>query len=474
MNWLQFLLPEIALVTSAVLVMTLGIAKPGARGMATATTLLGMVLAFALLLGFPAEGTWFGGILAGDALSRLFRAAILCLAVVSALFAHDSFPKKHYAESLALILFSATGMLLLVGTEDLLMIFLALELTGIPLYILAAFDKDRRTSAEAGLKFFLVGSIAAGFLLYGMSLVYGVAGSTNLGVISRAETDPLLLAGIVLVLGGFAFKIAAVPFHLWAPDVYEGAPTAAAALVASGSKVAGVFVLAKLLYGGFAAWAGGAAHMAAGWMPLLALIATASILLGNLAALAQRNVKRLLAYSAIAHGGYLLIGLAAGQQGITPTLFYVVLYALTAAGAFGAILLVEKRRGCSDLDDFRGLSTTNPLLAIALLIFFVSFAGIPPFAGFFGKFYLFAAAVENPNLLWLVGVAVALNAVSLYYYLIVLKYAFVLPREDAEPSQALQAPLPAPARLSTAAVLLLALAVLVIGLFPEILLRFFP
>lgn len=468
MTLLAALAPETILVVTALGVLSLGITHPHARRSITLTALFGGFAAAAALLLLPVDGRFLNGMLALDPLTRIFKLGILGFALVTIVFAAESFPKLHFAESLALILFSTIGMTLLVGTEDLLMLFLALELAGILLYVLAAFAKETRSSAEAGLKYFLIGGVSAAFLLYGLSLIYGVTGSTNLLVIARhsGTADPLLLAGILLALGGFAFKVAAVPFHLWAPDVYEGAPTAAAAFIASGSKVAGIFILARVLTSGLGPWTGTAGwnQFAAGWSPILALMAAASVVFGNVAALAQSDVKRLLAYSAIAHTGYLFIGLcSADSAGLTAVLFYVLIYALTTAGAFGVVMLVEKQRGGARLGNFDGLARTSPVLAICLLIFFVSLAGIPPLAGFFGKFFLFAAALAHGSHLWLVILALTLNAVSLYYYLLVLKHAFV------HPAQADERPLHAPA--SQAVIAALALAVLLLGLAPSLLLH---
>ncbi len=465
---LTALTPESLLVVTALVVLGLGVSAPRARSLITVAALAGGFAAAAAIFLFPVDGNFLHGMIVLSPIARIFQFVILGLGLVAVVFASDSFPETHFAESLALVLFSTLGMMLLAATEDLLMIFIALELTSIPLYILAAFAKESRSSAEAGLKYFLIGSISAAFLLYGLSLIYGVTGSTGLQAISKLSgtPDPLLIAGIVLTLAGFAFKVAAVPFQLWAPDVYEGAPTAAAALIASGSKVAGIFILAKILTLGLGHWAGSAGwgDFLPGWAPVLALMAAASIVLGNITALVQSNVKRLLAYSAIAHGGYLLIGLcSAGQDSpVTAVLFYVIIYSLTTAGAFGVVAIVEKERGGSGLDDFDGLVKSSPVLALCLLVFLISLAGIPPLAGFFGKFYLFTAALAKPSLLWLVVLAIAMNAISLYYYLIVLKHAFVLPaRQDVRPDSA-----PA-SRFLVAA---LALSVLAIGLAPNLLL----
>lgn len=465
---LRMLVPEAVLVVGALAVLAAGVARPTARGLATLVALASILLAAAAMAAFAIDASLPGDMLVSGPLERLIKLFLLFLGGCTIAMARDSLPVRHFAEALALVLFSLAGMTLLVSTGDLLVIFVALELTSVPLYVLAAFNKTSRASAEAGLKYFLVGSVSAAFLLYGLSLIYGACGSTNLCTIASADSfDPLLLAGIVLALGGFAFKVAAVPFQLWAPDVYEGAPTPVAAFVASGSKVAGVFILVRVLDAGLAPWAGfaGWEDFAPGWAPVLAVMAAASIVIGNLAALVQSDAKRLLAYSAIANGGYILLGLSApGGDTLLSALFYVLVYALTTAGAFAAISIVEKQRGGSRFADFDGLWQTSPGTAACLLVFLVSLAGIPPLAGFFGKFYLFASALADGPVLWLVVVAIAFNAVSLYYYLIVLKHVFV----RSAPAYVR----PAPAAGASGIVAgVLALAVIALGLAPNLLLK---
>jgi NADH-quinone oxidoreductase subunit N len=317
---------------------------------------------------------------------------------------------------------------------------------------MTAFDKTDIRSAEAGLKYFLFGSTASAFTLFGLSLIYGMSGTTGLAVIaqklSAQPISPLLFAGIVMTLVGFAFKIAAAPFHLWAPDAYQGAPVPSAAFIASGSKVASFVVLGKIVLVGFGPDKGSAAWhaMIAGWAPVLAVLAALSILIGNLVALAQSNVRRLLAYSAVAHAGYTLLGLiAGGREGFSATLFYTTVYAFTLVGSFGVVALVRRETGGDDLMNFAGLRARSPLLAGCMSIFMLSLAGLPPLAGFFGKFYLFSAALragENHGLLWLVALALFGSLISLYYYLIVLKVILVdepaqhetsLPRRPATP-----------------------------------------
>ncbi|HEV8185855.1 MAG TPA: NADH-quinone oxidoreductase subunit N, partial [Chthoniobacterales bacterium] len=302
------------------------------------------------------------------------------------------------------------------------------------LYLITAFDKSDARSAEAGLKYFLFGSTASAFTLFGLSFVYGMAGSTALGAIGEKLTngavEPLLAAGIVMTLVGLAFKVAAAPFHLWAPDAYQGGPIPSAAFIASGSKVASFVVLGKAVLIGFGAAQGSAAWhaMIAGWSPILAAIAALSIVIGNLVALAQTNVRRLLAYSAVAHAGYTLLGIISGPAGFAATLFYTTVYAFTLLGAFGVISRVREATGGDELSNFRGLRERSPLLAGCMAIFMLSLAGLPPLAGFVGKFYLFSAALgagENHGLLWLVMLALVGSLISLYYYLIVLRVIFV-------------------------------------------------
>jgi len=469
LHLLKLLAPESILADTALLVLIAGLIKATAtrRNMLLSLTLLGGLLAGAVLLFSPENYNFSHGMAVLDPLTRLVKVAILALSLITAVFTIGSNIREHLAEYLALILFSTIGMMLLAGTEDLLMIFIALEMTSIPLYILTGYLKKSSASAEASLKYFL----------FGLSLIYGVAGSTALQDLAKmpraAALDPLFLTGVVMALVGFGFKVAAVPFHLWAPDVYEGAPTPSAALIASGSKVAGFLILAKLLTFGFAGATGSAAwaHLQPGWLPLLGLLAGASIVLGNLAALSQSNVKRILAYSAIAQSGYMLLGLmAAGKTGVSSVIFYVIVYALTTLGAFGVVSLVEQRRGGSQLHHFQGLHKSAPGLALCMGVFMISLAGIPPLAGFFGKFYLFSGALGsvsshdgNLGLLWLLIIAVAFNAVSLYYYLIVLKHVFVI-------QPAGETALPSPRCATSTFVGLLALAVFVLGLYPSLLL----
>ncbi|MBU6400531.1 MAG: NADH-quinone oxidoreductase subunit N [Verrucomicrobia bacterium] len=437
-------------------------------------TCLGCIVAVAWTATVRVETVWPAGVLAvsSDPLTRLVKQALLALTAFTALIATEADFTDHVGEYFVLLLLATVGMMFLVSAEDLLMIFLSLELTSLPLYVLAAFNKRNSKSAEAALKYFLFGGMAAAFTLFGLSLLYGITGSIELRQVAIGlkghALDPLFLAALLMTMIGFGFKVAAVPFHLWAPDVYQGAPTPAAALIASGSKVASFFILAKLLIVGFGGTEGSGAWraFATGWVPVLAVLAVLSMLLGNLAAIAQRGVKRLLAYSAIAHAGYMLLGvLAHDRQGVSSLVYYVVTYGLTTVGAFGVVTVVQEQTGDDRLDDFAGLSRRAPVLSLCLMIFMLSLAGIPPLAGFFGKFYLFTAAAgadpTNLGLLWLVIFAIAMSAVSLYYYLQVLKQVYV--KEAAADAPALRV---APAALI--ALVLLAAGVLVLGALPDL------
>jgi NADH-quinone oxidoreductase subunit N len=438
----------------------------------------GLLFAIGAVLLLPANATLFDGMLVISPLSSLFKIICLALAFFTVLLAQSGPPIKNGGEYLALMLMGTIGLLLLVGGENLLMIFIGLELLGLSLYVMAAFDKSDVRSAEAGLKYFLFGSTASAFTLFGISLIYGMSGTVDLAAMAEklatTPLQPLVEVGVVMTLIGFGFKIAAVPFHLWAPDAYQGAPVPSAAFIASGSKVASFVVLGRIVLVGFGPVHGNAAwhQMIAGWTPLLAVLAGLSILVGNFVALAQTNVRRLLAYSAVAHGGYTLMGLVAGgRNGFSATLFYTTVYAVTLIGAFGVVAFVRRETGGDNLKDFAGLrSRPGSGLAVACMsIFMLSLAGMPPLPGFFGKFFLFSATLRaggNHGLLWLVAIALFGSFVSLYYYLMVIKVMFV---DQAAPETSLQ-PSVQGLFLQRLTLLVLAGAVLFLGVFPSALL----
>lgn len=435
----------------------------------------GCIAAIAWMVISHEHANAFGGMLVVNPLTQVVKISLLALTVFTVLLSMDAKFTEHVGEYFALILFAAVGMMFLVSAQDILMIFISLELTSLSLYILTAFNKRDIKSAEASLKYFLFGGMSAAFTLFGLSLVYGLSGSTNLPeiatVLAGKGLDPLLVIAIVMVVIGFGFKVAAVPFHLWAPDAYQGAPTPSAAFIASGSKVASFFIFAQVMAIGFAGeriqGSGAWHHFAAGWVPVVAIVAALSMILGNLVAIVQSSVRRLIAYSAIAHAGYMLIAiLAHNEQSLASLIYYAVTYGLTTIGAFGVVAVVEQETGGDKLSDFAGLSRRAPVVSLCMLIFMLSLAGIPPLAGFFGKFYLFSAAVrggaENLGLLWLVILAVAMSAVSFYYYLQVLKRIYVF---QPESSVTIKTPM-----LTQVVLGILALLVVLLGCFPNLLL----
>jgi NADH-quinone oxidoreductase subunit N len=474
---LKFAAPEIIVVATALVVLAIGLTKPGAIMLGSVLAAIGLAIAIGAIIALPQHANLFGGMLVVSPLNSLFKIICLVLTLVTIPLASSEKSLGNQGEYLALILIAALGLILLVGSEELLMIFIGLELLGLSLYVMTAFDKASVRSAEAGLKYFLFGSTASAFTLFGISLIYGMSGSTTLATVaqklSAAGQTPLLAAGVVMTLIGFAFKIAVAPFHLWAPDAYQGAPVPTAAFIASGSKVASFVVLGKIVLTGFASVAGKADWhaMVAGWSPVLAVLAALSILLGNFVALAQTNVRRLLAYSAVAHGGYTLLGIVSGTPtGFSATLFYTVVYGLTLIGAFTVVGFVRQTTGGDDLENFAGLCHRSPLLAACTAVFFLSLAGIPPLAGFFGKFYVFSAAFAagpSHGLLWLVAIALIGSFVSLYYYLIVLKAVFV----DQSSLPAAQQTVSAGSAdlLSRITAAVLALGVVLLGVMPQML-----
>lgn len=406
------------------------------RSVTAALSVAGCLCAIYWIYFFPSQGTLFSGVLVVDPLTQVTKQVLLLLAAGAALLTLETAFTPHVGEYFALQLLATLGFMFMVSSEDILTLFVSLELASLSLYLLAAFAKRSLASTEAGLRYFLYGGVASAFLLFGLSLLYGLTGELLLAKMAAKITamprDPMLVVGISMVLAGLGFKIAAVPFQLWAPDVYQGAPTPSAALIASSSKLASFFLLEKMMTIGLSSAVGSGAFraLAAGWVPMLAMMAGLSIIVGNLAALAQTSVKRLLAYSAIAHAGYALLGVIANNgSGFVALIFYVMTYGLSVLGAFGVVAVVEKHMGNDHLESFAGLSRRSPVLAAVMFICLLSLAGIPPLAGFFGKFYLFAAVLQGgaPSLgiLWLVILAIALSAVSLFYYLQVLKQIYV-------------------------------------------------
>ena len=433
--------PELALVLGALAALALDLA--GARGRplgrrfawSLAVGFAAIVAALALCVRLGLRGPIFQGALTLDTLAVTAQEGIL---VLTGLLMSVSVAQRRItapAEYVALILFATAGFMLMAAAQQLLFAFVCLELASICLYVLAGFDSSSAASAEAGVKYFLYGAMSAAFLLFGLSLLYGITGSLELGTIAAVlagqPPTPLLGVALAMILVGFGFKAAAAPFHLWAPDVYEGAPPAAAALIASASKLGGFVLFGRLLCPGLGL-SGASAGASASWAPLVAVLAGASLVVGNLGALAQGNVRRLLAYSAIAHAGALLIGvMALPSSGPAPLVYYAFTYGLATVGAFGVITVLDGSGGCQSLTDLAGLMRRSPFLGSCLLIYVLSLAGVPPLAGFLGKFSVFAAALKQGGPGSLIGAlsfaAIAFSAVALYYYLAILKQVVVAP-----------------------------------------------
>jgi NADH-quinone oxidoreductase subunit N len=397
---------------------------------------------------FNPDPTLFFGLLAGDAATFWLNLVVaLLLALVVAMSMAWPFT-EHWGEYYALLFWAAVGMMFLIAAEELLTLFLTLETMTLCLYLATAFEKGRRRSAEGGLKYFVYGSVSSALFLFGLSLVYGLTGTTRLEAIREAldvgGTASIGLAGnvagataVLLILVGFGFKVAAVPFHQWAPDAYEGAPAPVTAWVAAGSKLASFVAMMKVLVFGLGPWKhSGYQLLAPGWIGLVAIIAAVTMTYGNFAALAQRNLKRMLAYSSIAHAGYMLVGVLAASISVSraeaagSVLFYLITYAFTTVGAFALAAWLARDVGSDDLDDLNGLGARSPGLAVCIVILMLSLIGMPPLAGFFGKLYMFMEALNTREagrltLIGLVALGLANSVVSAFYYVRVLKAMFL-------------------------------------------------
>jgi NADH-quinone oxidoreductase subunit N len=424
----------IVALTGLVTLLAQAFTPKGQRAPSAALALAGLsgALASVWLLGQePTRGAVLAGALTADGLSLFLQAVILAVAIVTVLLTPGYLSANgiERGEHYALLLFSVVGMLGLVSSLELVSMFVALEIMSVALYGLAGIDRARRESQEAALKYFVTGSFASAFFLYGVALVYGVTGSTSIERVARAlgvmgpQALPLAVLGTAMLLVGFGFKIASVPFHMWTPDVYEGAPTTVTAFMSAGVKAAAFGALLRVFDTGLTS-------LASHWQPLVAALAIVTMLLGNLAALAQTSLKRLLAYSSIAHAGYLMTALVARPALASEAiLFYLVAYAAVNLGAFGVIAaLARDGREPATVADLAGLSERRPALAAALTVFLVSLTGIPVTAGFVGKFNLFAAAISAGKIgIVLAVVGMLTSVVSAYYYLRVVVAMYMEP-----------------------------------------------
>ncbi|MEX2527451.1 MAG: NADH-quinone oxidoreductase subunit N [Gemmatimonadota bacterium] len=447
-HFLWALLPELILSVGGMAVLLAGVWKGdefregqgGSLGMATLVVLLLAALANGWLYGVSEVDSQ--GMVALDGF-RLFGNWIFLLAAAFAVVISQDYVERHrmqVGEFYGLILLSVVGMMFMVGTRDLIVLFLGLETMSIAVYVLTAFNRKDRRSAEAGLKYFILGAFASGFLLYGIALLYGATGSTNISrigeaVATGAHVPVLLTVGMLLLLVGFFFKVSAVPFHMWTPDVYEGAPTPVTAFMAAGVKAAGFLAFLRVLVVALPA-------LYASWYPVMWWLAAITMVVANLVALAQPNVKRMLAYSSIAHGGYLMVALAAANTTASAgLLFYLLVYIIMNMGAFGVVMLVgrftEER---VQLDDYAGFGWREPMLGVFLTIFLLSLAGFPGTGGFMGKIYLLQGAAEAG--LWSLAVVLALTTVVSYFYY--LRVAWYMWMRDARSQEETDFRLPVP------------------------------
>ncbi len=424
------------------------------------------------------------GAFATDNLTMIARLTFVAAAFLTTLLALDYRPSGNPGEFYALILFSTAGMNFMASASELIMAYLSLELSSISLYILAGYFRNERTSAEAGIKYFLFGALSSGILLYGMSLAYGFTASVNRSgggqpiiatlfseIAKAGATSPnsaLLTLAMIFVLAGIGYKVAVVPFHSWSPDVYQGAPTPITAFISTASKSAGFILLYRVLVTAFPSIAGSPSLSAfGGWTSLLAIIALVTVVFGNLSALPQKNAKRLLAYSSIGHAGFVLLAILVWSSssqtdrtfGSASLIYYLIVYTVTNLGAFGALAVIREAVGGDDLSDLNGLWRRNISLALMLTVLVLSLAGVPPLSGFWAKFFVFMAGYQGGALL-VVAVAVAMTIVSLYYYLGFLKAMWMNPAKSTEP---VRTPRNMNVTLIAATVL-----VLLLGLFPNV------
>ncbi len=466
-NSIPYFVPELMLTATFLLVLIGEIITKRSGyvgfGIITAVGLLATIFLSVQLYKIP-DATLFFRMIVVDRFAIFFKVVCSLSALIIVLFSMNSNELKRYSagEYYCLILSVTLGMNLLASSTNLLMIWLSLELVSIPSYLLSGFLKDDRLSAEASLKFVIYGSVSTAIMLFGLSYLYGMTGAYEINDIRNAlrssqVNSAVLLITVALILVGIGYKIAAVPFHFWLPDVFQGSPTAITAFFSYGPKAAGFALLIRFFYGIFAE--GGPEYKVVGglhWPTLMALIAAITMTVGNVVAIWQKSMKRMLAYSSIAHVGYMLMGFVLlRQDGIQAILFYLVIYLVMNLGAFLVVIALSSHMDSDDLNQYRGLRARSPFAAAALAMFMLSLTGIPPFAGFIGKFYLFAAAV-HAKFYWLVIVAVLNSVVSFVYYGGVVKRMFL---EEGSTD-----PIVLP-RLSRALLVIFSIAVLVIGVY---------
>lgn len=431
-------LPLIVLVAWATILVLVDLFIPRERKVWTVIlAAAGLLVALGLSLAQTGqEYVAFGGMVVVDRFASYLNALFLGAGLVAIALAYDYIERMgiNRTEYYIMLLYSISGMMLMVVAADLIIVFLALELLSIPLYILAGFARPRPDSEEAAMKYFLLGAFAAGFLVYGVALIFGATGTTSLAGIAQqvaaGAVDLFLLAvGAAFILIGLGFKVAAVPFHMWTPDVYHGAPSSVTAFMAVGAKAAGFAALIRVFFVAFS-------EVAVDLEPILWVVAVLTMALGNIVAIAQRNIKRMLAYSSIAHAGFILMALVPYGRGdiaadaVAAALFYLLAYAITNLGVWAVVIALEKAEGKGlELEDYAGLGRKYPLLGVAMTVFMLSFTGVPPTLGFVGKFYLFSVVVDA-GLVWLAIIGVLTSLISAYYYLRLVVYMYM---RDGEP-----------------------------------------
>ncbi len=456
------IMPEIAMTVLVCLVLLVDLFVPQRRkALLGLLTLFGVVVTGLLtlpLIGMEAD--LFSDMYRVDSFAIFFKFIFLAITALTVLISmrYLSIEEIHLGEYYALVLFSVIGMMVMAGGSDLLTIYIGLELLSIPIYMLVGFMKRDLLSQEGGIKYFLLGAFSSGIILYGIALAYGITGTTNLAAMHAAfgeTTGPniLLTLSVIMIVAGFAFKIALVPFHMWAPDAYQGAPTSITAFISVGTKAAAFAGLLRI----FAVAFEGIADQ---WAILLWLLAVFSMTWGNIAAMVQSNLKRLLAYSSVAHAGYVMMGLVVGSEiGMASVLLYLAVYIFMNMGAFTMVILLCRQNFRGDrVEDFRGLARAHPLAGIGFVIFFLSLAGIPPTAGFVGKFYLFSAAIES-GYIWLALIGVLNSVLSVYYYFKIVANMYM-----AEPAGKVDISTSVPLRLALG---LMVAGVLLIGVYPD-------
>lgn len=429
--------PEIITSLTGVLLMLVdALQKKGERKLNAAVALIGLLLALLSIFKLEASGSYFAGMVVTDPIRTTFSVIILIVAIIATLLASQFVRDEGLppGEFFTLILFATAGMLLLASAGDLVMVFLGLEIASITTYVMAGYRRYDVRATESSLKYFLLGSFATAFLLYGMALVYGATGTTNIAKLSATISagqvgyPALLLVGAAMMLVGFGFKIASAPFHLWTPDVYEGAPTIVTGFMSTGPKAAVFAAFLRIFAAGFASGAPGVgAELHNTWMTALAIIAAITMTVGNVIAISQKNIKRMLAYSSIAHAGYALVGFVTSEY--ASVAFYMLAYCVMSLGAFAVIqLLARAGDQKTEIGDYAGIGFEAPGLTFPLSIFLLSLAGIPPTAGFISKFFVFKTAWDSPyHLKWLVVLAVVNSIISIYYYIYPIVVMFFRP-----------------------------------------------